>query len=193
MEREELLDLAALSALSALEDPQASELQQQLAHSPELAQELAGFQMAVAALVYGGELIPMADLKQRLLQRIACDSLAAAQPDWPSVEQLLQQAETVSWQPYVPVSGIFLATLTIDPSQRQITCFVRADALTRFPLHLHASHEEIVVLQGDLVIDGQVYGRGDRIVSPPGTTHRPETRQGCLLFLQTSLDDQVLG
>jgi anti-sigma factor ChrR (cupin superfamily) len=61
-----------------------------------------------------------------------------------------------------------------------------------FPKHQHADNEEIVVLEGDLVIDGQVYHSGDRIYSLPNTVHQPETQTGCLLFVKTSLDDVII-
>jgi len=48
------------------------------------------------------------------------------------------------------------------------------------------------MLEGDLSIDGQIYGKGDYIRSLPGSIHHPHTVGGCMFFFRTSLDDEIL-
>lgn len=150
----------------------------------ELDAELAELQMVVAALAYSAPPVPMAaDLKQRLLQRIASPDL--------DLEHLKQQAATVDWQPYAYAAEAMVGTWQMDAQQREVQCFVRAVGPVRFPKHRHAQAEEIIVLEGDLEIDGRLYQSGDRIASAAGTEHQPATQQGCLLFLRTSIDDEI--
>jgi anti-sigma factor ChrR (cupin superfamily) len=195
-------DIAALYALGALDEREQCQFEQQLESVPELAAELTVFQSTVAVLGYAAPPVLIAnDLRDRLFQRIAAQSkpldaldlapLQSTSDD--SLQTLLEQADRVIWQPYAFSSGTMLGTLRIDTETNQIHCFVRAEANTRFPLHRHAKDEEIIVLKGDLSVDGKLYGSGDRIYSTLGTAHQPETQAGCLLFLRTSLDDEILS
>ena len=81
----------------------------------------------------------------------------------------------------------------MDTVRREIDFFVGANTGVRFPNHRHAGIEEIVVLEGDLVIDGELYSSGECIRSVPGSAHQPETCGGCLIFLGTSLDNKVIA
>jgi hypothetical protein len=189
MNRQEFSELVALYALDALDEDSVLTLDRNLAEMPELAAELFEFEEAVAAIAYSIPPMPVApDLKDRLFQRIAAES---TEPGVASVAELLQQAETVTWETYAPVPAVQVGTFQLDLEKRQVACFVQAHGPTKFPPHRHASDEEIVVLQGDLLVDGKLYGSGDRIYSEPGTTHQPETLKGCVLYLRTSLDDEL--
>jgi anti-sigma factor ChrR (cupin superfamily) len=111
----------------------------------------------------------------------------------PTIAELEAQAQTVAWEPYASNPGTMLGKLLVDSQQREIQCFVRSLGATQFPRHRHAGEEEIVVLDGDLTIDGKHYQKGDRICSSSGSTHQPETRNGCFLYLRTSLDDEIFA
>ncbi|WP_404784831.1 cupin domain-containing protein [Altericista sp. CCNU0014] len=94
---------------------------------------------------------------------------------------------------YLSVPGTLLGTLSVDLQKREIQCFVRSWSNASFPKHRHFGDEEIVILEGDLNIGDRSYQPGDRITSVPGTVHQPKTDRGCLLFLRTSLDDELLA
>ncbi len=196
MEPSDFEELAALYALDVLTKDERSQFERELAQS-ELTEELAEFQAAVAAIAYSAPLVPLAnDLKERLMQRIVADEVRLPGGEWvePStIETLKQQAETVQWQPYALVPQTMLGTLLVDETAREVQCFVRAIGSVTFPRHRHAQSEEIVVLEGDLEIGGQVYRSGDRVISASGTDHQPATQNGCLLFLRTSIDDEILA
>jgi hypothetical protein len=194
MQYEEFLDLAALYALDLLDEQQQSQLEHAIAQSPELEAEWAVFQESVGDLAYATPSVPLAsDLKTRLFQRInTLDLEAGIGSSHLALAELREQANTVSWEPLPAAPGALIGKLNIDPDSRQIHCFVRAWGHVKFPTHRHAAIEEIVVLEGDLIINGVIHQRGDRISSQTGTIHQPETLNGCLLFLQTSLDDVFL-
>jgi len=188
MNHDEFCELAALYALETLDDTDCRLLEDAIAQGANLATELAEFESAVTAIAYSTPPVPMAgDLKQRLFQRITTE----IPPISTSILALKEQAANVSWEPY-PIPGVMVGTLHIDAEKREVSCFVRSVGNIRFPKHQHADFEEIVVIEGDLVIDGQVYESGERIYSQPHTVHQPETQGGCLLFLKTSLDDEIL-
>jgi len=89
--------------------------------------------------------------------------------------------------------AVMVGKLHVDTVRREIDFFVGANTGVRFPNHRHAGIEEIVVLEGDLVIDGELYSSGECIRSVSGSAHQPETYGGCLIFLRTSLDNKVIA
>ncbi|MBD2604498.1 cupin domain-containing protein [Scytonema hofmannii FACHB-248] len=183
MKPENFSELAALYVLDILDKSDCHLVEEAILEFPELEMELAEFRNSAGAIAYSVPDVPMAaDLKERLFQRINSEIT--------TIEALKEQATQVSWQPYL-IPGIMRGTLNLDGEKREISCFIRCEANIRFPKHQHAGREEIVVLEGDLVIDGQLYTTGDRIYSLPNTIHQPETQQGCLLFVKTSFDKRT--
>lgn len=184
MKPEDFHELVPLYAFDILDKSGCHVVEKAILESPELEMELTEFRNAVGAIAYSVPDVPMAvDLKERLFQRINGEIT--------TIETLKQQANQVTWQPD-PIPGVMVGRLNLDEERREISCFVRSVGNIRFPKHQHASNEEIMVLEGDLVIDGKLYQSGDRIYSSPDTIHQPETQQGCLLFLKTSIDDVIL-
>ena len=213
MEPDDLAELATLYALQALDEADLAWVDERYSHSPDWQVEVADLESTVAMLAYGATPIAMApNLKERLFERIAAeDALESATtapkesaitdpatiaehqtPVTDNLAELLQQAKNATWQPYSYGQGVQVATLRVDDTTRTVECFVRSFGQTKFPQHRHADSEEILVLEGDLTIGSQIYLKGDRVCSLPGTVHQPETLEGCTLFLRTSLDDEIL-
>jgi hypothetical protein len=186
---ENIWELAALYALDLLDESECRVLEEAIAQFPELQPQLAKFQETVSAIPYSAPPVPVAvDLKARLFERIASQAL---EPNSASVEALREQATKISWEPF-SIPGMAIAKLYVNDEKREMACFVRAVAGVQFPNHRHAGNEEIIVLEGDLVIDEKTYGSGDYIPSISGTVHQPETVGGCTIFLRTSLDDEIV-
>lgn len=186
-------ELAAIYALSALDEAEPSRLECELGDLPEFQVEVAEFEAVAAMLAYGADPMPMgASLKERLFQKIASDETSDEKPNNDSMAVLRQQAKLADWQPYGYTPGVLIAKLSLDTQKRRIECFVQSLGPVKFPQHRHADSEEIMVLEGDLVIGDRIYTAGDRIFSQSGTVHQPETLNGCTLLLRTSLDDEIL-
>ncbi|MBE9128983.1 MULTISPECIES: cupin domain-containing protein [unclassified Coleofasciculus] len=101
-------------------------------------------------------------------------------------------AADVHWEPH-PIPGVKVAKLYVDMEQRQLSALAQLEAGVHYPLHRHAGVEEVFLLEGDLVVGQKKYEKGDYIRSAPGSTHNPHTEGGCLFFLRTSLDDEILS
>jgi putative transcriptional regulator len=195
---EDWSDYLVLQVLGSLEQRDKILLDSALAESADLQAELMDLQEAVAALVYAAPSVPLsADLKDRLFQQIARSDVLQKSDLYHlfslSLQRLIQQAEGLDWQP-MPGSdtAATMATLEIDRAHDQIAFYVQAGSAGKFPAHWHAAGEEVLVLQGDFVVDGQIYGPGERIYSRADTTHQPETLQGCLLLCLSSLHDETI-
>ncbi|MBT9316472.1 cupin domain-containing protein [Leptothoe spongobia] len=190
-------DAAALYALDALEADERGQFEQALLDSGELAQTVNEFEETAATLAYGAPSMPMAaDLKDRLFQRISAEPVGPSSDLVQllnlSIAELKQQAAELDWSSMPGNSGAEFATWQVDDDEREMAFFVRKADGGLFPNHAHASGETVLVLAGDFVVDSQVYGVGERVSSPGNTSHQPETRNGCLLFCVSSMDDDML-
>ncbi|MEG4320217.1 MULTISPECIES: cupin domain-containing protein [unclassified Microcoleus] len=200
MPDEEFNTLAALQALDTLEESERRALAEKLQASPELQSELAAFETAISAIAYTAPAVPVApDLKNRLLQRIAELPLTAesvnsqpivAPPAENNPPSLIVRSQNVKWRPY-SVPGISIGKLYIDKKKRQITCLMRLEPGVTFPQHRHADSEEVFVLEGDLIVEGEICYQGDYIRSVPGSTHSPVTEGGCLLLIKSSTNNEM--
>jgi hypothetical protein len=185
MKPENFSELAALYVLDILDESDCHLVEEAMLKFPELTMELAEFRHTAGAIAYSVPHVPMAaDLKERLFQSINSEIT--------TIETLKEQANQVTWQPYL-IPGIMRGILNLDEEKREISCFIRCVGNTRFPKHQHGGYELIIVLEGDLVIDGELYTSGDRIYSRSNTIHQPETRQGCLLFVKASIDNIMIS
>ena len=192
MLEEEFSELMALAALEAVDDEAMLLADAYAATSAELEQELAEMRMAVGAIPYGNAPLPVSsDLKSRLFDRIAAEELSSAPAPTMLPFQAIRSAEMV-WQPH-PVPGLSISVLHIDQATRQVSSLVRCEPGASYPVHRHAGVEEILMLEGDFICEDRIYGPGDYMLSGVGSIHNLiETRNGCLFFVRTSIDDQFV-
>ena len=199
---EEFNILAALQTLDTIDESESLALEEILKKSPELESELTAFEATIAAIAYTIPPVPIApDLKNRLFQRIAelaptpaetVNSEPVSEPNYNSnPPHFIRRSHEVKWKPF-GVTGISIGRLFTDKEKREITCLMRLEPGIAFPLHRHAGVEEIFMLEGDLVVEGEVCHQGDYIRSLPGSTHSPITRGGCLLLVKSSVDNEML-
>jgi anti-sigma factor ChrR (cupin superfamily) len=193
-------ELAPLYALDLLDLGERLWVDAQILECPDLAEELANYQAAVAVIPYSAPTMPMsADLKDRLFDRIA-DPVenqlgvepieiaipAAAKPSPPTIVTF--RSSDLKWRPY-RAAGVEVALLYLDRANRMSSALLKAAAGVVYPLHQHQGIEEIYMLEGELVIDGQVYRAGDYIRSYPNSIHAPSTSTGCMFLIRGCLDD----
>lgn len=194
MIREDFSELAALAALDAIDERDIDLVEVYADASPEAQDEWAELRMAVGAIPYGAPTLPVpSDLKDRLFQHIELDNPVPIDAESP--QELLPffsvRSAEMLWEEH-PVQGIKFVRLHEDPVKRIFSYLLRCEPGLKFPIHRHVKAEEIFMLEGDLVDNGQVYGPGDYLYSAAETIHAPETKEGCLFFLRTSLDNEFL-
>ncbi|GAB4179760.1 MAG: cupin domain-containing protein [Coleofasciculaceae cyanobacterium] len=199
MNYEQFCELAALYALDVLDEQERQLVEDYIAQFPEHQNELDGFGDAVTAMGYGvPEVMLPANLKERLFERIADEAsepnidVRPIPPIAADLPLFTVRAADLKWEPH-RVPGVTVAKLYEDPVKRELVCLLRAEPGVYYPAHRHATAEEIFMLEGDLAIDEQVYGKGDYIRSAPGSIHSPYTPNGCMFFIRTSLDNEILN
>jgi hypothetical protein len=186
---------AASYALDILEEHE--EFDRELADSESLQAELADFQSAVANIAYGVPLVPLpASLKERLFDRIGKISPTPEQLidllEW-QIADLQQVARDLSnWEPFPMPEGSQRSIWQIDETNAQIAFFLRIYIPGALPRHWHATGESILVLEGNFIDDGTVYGVGDLSFMAANTSHQPTTSLGCLILGISSMNDRIL-
>ena len=92
-----------------------------------------------------------------------------------------------------PVDGVSRVHLErVAEESGHTTSFVRFQPGSYFPQHSHPQGEEILVLEGVFSDENGDYPVGTYIRNPPGSSHKPFTNDGCLLFVkleQFQIDD----
>jgi quercetin dioxygenase-like cupin family protein len=80
----------------------------------------------------------------------------------------------------------------VEQQRKIATSLVRMDPGTHFPAHRHGGPEEVFVLEGDLVLEGQKMKPGDYCHAEIGTIHSESyTESGCLFLLKASQLDEI--
>jgi hypothetical protein len=188
---EEFSELMALAALEAVDQEAILLADTYASTSVELEQELAEMRGAVGVIPYGDTPLPISpNLKERLFDRIAAEEAQVSKPS--AVDMMPFQATRFSemeWHPH-PVPGVTIAVLHANPVTRRLSALVRCQPGVYYPIHRHASIEEILMLEGELICNGNTYGVGDYLLSGSDSAHDPESPDGCLFFVHTSMDDQ---
>jgi anti-sigma factor ChrR (cupin superfamily) len=98
----------------------------------------------------------------------------------------------MNWQPGAG-HECWTKVLFLEQEQNIPTSLVRMDAGTHFPPHQHHALEEVLLLSGDLVVEGQKTETGDYCCAATGSTHSESfTESGCLFLLKASQLDEVI-
>jgi anti-sigma factor ChrR (cupin superfamily) len=177
-------DFEEIAALRGLDIPEDSEDVQWVEPSAVSQPPLDELQGVTAMLSYSVPLPKLSpDLKHRLFQQIQSTSVPAG---FFSI-----RASELKWQ-QTALTGIRIAKLYENPQTREVVGLLEADAGAVYPQHRHALGEEIYMLEGDLVIEDQVFLPGDFIRYGPGSAHCAHTKGGCKFHFRTSMDDQFL-
>ena len=80
------------------------------------------------------------------------------------------------------VSRVPLERLSAESGHK--TSFVKFAPDSYFPAHAHPLGEEVYVLEGVFSDQFGDYPAGTYVRNPPGSEHRPFTKQGCTLFVK---------
>ncbi len=90
----------------------------------------------------------------------------------------------LSWIPS-PESGVERRMLERTGDEvAKATSIVRYNPGSKFQTHTHAYGEEILVLDGIFSDEAGDYPAGTYIMNPPGSSHAPYSKNGCILFVK---------
>ena len=84
-----------------------------------------------------------------------------------------------------PMAGVERMMLDRDGGEvARATTIVRYAPNSYFPAHTHGGGEEFYVLEGVFSDEHGDYPAGTYVRNPPGTAHKPFTKDGCTIFVK---------
>jgi len=84
-----------------------------------------------------------------------------------------------------PADGVSRIPLEREAAESgHTTSFVKFEPGSYFPQHNHPQGEEIYVLEGVFSDENGDYPAGSYLRNPPGSRHKPFTKEGCILFVK---------
>ncbi len=182
---DELLERAALHALGALVPEEAAAFEAHLAEGCRTCQaEMQEFAAVVGQLGYAAQPeSPRREVRDRLLTYALAGLVQGA---W-----TVTRATEGEWEP-APIGGLMVKRLFRDPAAKRSTALVRMEPGVRYPSHRHADTEELYMLGGDLMVEGQVLRAGDYCAAIGQTVHGTTYSEGgCTFVLHASEQDQI--
>jgi predicted ChrR family anti-sigma factor len=194
-------DHAVAYALDGLSSAEASEFEAHLESCEACSNEVQSLRVLLGELgTLAPPQAPPPDLKNRLMAKIreSKTEQASKQP-WKSwttsaaaAGLTLVRAEEGGWEP-TGVDGVVVRRLFLDVENDRATMLVRMAPGTSYPAHVHAGAEECFVLEGDLLVGESRMRAGDYQRATSGSLHGMQsTEGGCLLFIVSSLHDEML-
>jgi quercetin dioxygenase-like cupin family protein len=93
------------------------------------------------------------------------------------------QTGVLEWRTFPEAAGVDYKLLRRHPEAGGSTLLLRFAPGADYPTHRHPAGEEYFILSGSLEDGGTTYGAGDYIYYPPGSVHRPSSREGCTLLV----------
>ncbi len=82
-----------------------------------------------------------------------------------------------------PHAGVEWKKLDFDPATGRSAVLLRFAPGASYGAHRHPAGETYYVLDGALEDGGRTWGRGAFVQHPPGSVHKPSSREGCLLLV----------
>jgi anti-sigma factor ChrR (cupin superfamily) len=198
-----LCELAPLYALGALDSDELRAYQAHLHGCTDCLGEVEAFSRVADELALLTAAAPPASLKDRLLSSIASEPQTTEppvqvwktwSPDATTTDPMsVHRADAGGWET-TGVAGITVRRLSVDVARQTASMLVRMEPGSCYPPHIHASAEECLVVEGELHVgDDLVMHAGDFQRAEGGTSHPVQyTETGCVLFISSSLHDELI-
>ncbi len=79
-------------------------------------------------------------------------------------------------------AGVEFCPLRFDKTTGAGAVLLRMAPGCAYPAHRHTGGEDVLVLEGELIVGAEKFGPGDYLWSGVDSVHAPRTVRGCLLF-----------
>jgi anti-sigma factor ChrR (cupin superfamily) len=98
------------------------------------------------------------------------------------MDSLYLKTDELPWRE-TPYAGVRWKKLAFDKETGRSAVILEFQPGASYGTHRHPGGEEYLVLGGSLEDGGETYGRGSYVYHPPGSVHRPTSKEGCLIFV----------
>jgi anti-sigma factor ChrR (cupin superfamily) len=97
------------------------------------------------------------------------------------VEYTKKLRQTDDWEPFRP--GVTAHWLYNQGGGGPAAVLLRYEPGARVALHEHVGFEHLYVIEGDQYDEYGSYPEGSLVINPPGTSHSPGSKAGCVALL----------
>ncbi len=113
------------------------------------------------------------------------------------IQKYITRSHQKEWRPLVEdgvdSKGIFVKVLRFDEqTQRAPAILLKFEAGTTYPYHNHPAGEELLVLEGEAIIEGERLSAGDYLYTPPNFKHSVKSETGCVLLFIVPAEVEIL-
>lgn len=99
-------------------------------------------------------------------------------------QRVVVDSTAMDWEPS-PMKGVYRRKLDrIGDEVARATSVVKYDPKSYFSPHTHSGGEEFLVLEGTFSDESGDYPAGSYVRNPIGTTHKPHSENGCVIFVK---------
>jgi len=110
----------------------------------------------------------------------------------------IEKGHQSKWQPLIEngvnTNGIYVKSLRYDEStKRSPTFLLKFEAGTHYPYHNHPKGEELLVMEGECIIEGETLSKGDYLYTPPDFKHSVKSKTGCILFFIVPVEVEIIA
>jgi quercetin dioxygenase-like cupin family protein len=188
--------LAALDALGLLDEAGRLELEQALAASPDLREELQDLYEVAAAFPRALPLeAPSSSVRERIAAHAADEHGHVGHANRSSRSAISEALHFIhrdeGWQPH-PIPGITVKMLSVDPKSGVATLLIKAAPGTTYPAHHHSGPEGCYVIEGEVLVAGRRIGAGDFHLADADSDHDPlYTETGATVLLVCAAADYI--
>ncbi len=206
---DELREQAFAFAVGSLSEVEAKAYRRHIAGCAVCrSEERSARSLAADLAVSAPRVTPPRSIRERLLERVFAPAQGAKATPEPTPVQTWKTwagaatgagappfayafAADAVWEP-TGVDGVKVRRLFVDAESDRVAMLIRMAPGTSYPGHLHAGPEDCFVVEGDLYAHDFSLTAGDyRRASRGATDPVQSTRGGCLLFIVSSLHDEL--
>ncbi|MEO6132187.1 MAG: dimethylsulfonioproprionate lyase family protein [Saprospiraceae bacterium] len=114
----------------------------------------------------------------------------------PDIRNYIKKTHQTEWIPLneegVDTKGVFVKVLRYDElTKRAPTILLKFDPGASYPYHNHPGGEEVFVLEGSAIFEGETMSVGDYLYTPPGFKHSVRTESGCVLLFMVPEEVEI--
>ncbi len=114
-----------------------------------------------------------------------------------TINNYISHSQHNAWLPLIEkgihYKGVFVKSLRFDEeTQRSRTILLKFEPGASYPYHNHPGGEELFVLDGEAIIEGETLGAGDYLYTPPSFKHSVKTEKGCTVFFMIPEEVEIL-
>jgi quercetin dioxygenase-like cupin family protein len=111
------------------------------------------------------------------------DAVPSRRREEPAARRLHVATTGLSWRAFPDAPGVEYKVLRRHADAGGLTLLLRFAPGASYHAHRHPAGEEYLVLAGALEDGDRTYGAGDYVYYPPGSAHRPASREGATLLV----------